>query len=358
MSNIINAPIKQQLTDMYRQLKQSSKNLSGPFFISWDVTNKCNFMCQHCLNRSGDQGYHKFDEELNEAEADKVCDMIIQIMPFSMCICGGEPLLRKDIFKIIKRLSAAIPSVNMVTNGYLLNESIAQKLVESGLKFIQISLDSDKIEYQDSFRLKEGAYEHALNAIKLMAGYDVITASAFCPTKLNISSFEEYVDIIVASKCYYIRMMPLLPLGRGLDNYNKLKPTNEQYISLIFSIKKKMLEYSHLHLNIEWGDPLEHIYRAVYQGDITPLSMEIRSNGDVAPSIYLPISIGNVRNYSLKDYWDNGFNKIWSYPIVRDIAKKCCYVDDFSTLKIKTWTNDRLKFDLIDSKEEIENATY
>lgn len=33
---------------------------SGPLSISWDITNKCNFNCEHCLNRSGDMHMHDF----------------------------------------------------------------------------------------------------------------------------------------------------------------------------------------------------------------------------------------------------------------------------------------------------------
>lgn len=140
----------------------------------------------HCLNRSGDKTYHNdFSDELNEAESLRLCDMIIELNPYSVCLCGGEPLLRADIFSIIKKLADKIQSVDMVSNGYLLDDKKAEELVKSGLSFLQISLDSSNSGYQDMFRNKEGAFSHALRAIKIMSKYKIALASAFCPTRLR-----------------------------------------------------------------------------------------------------------------------------------------------------------------------------
>lgn len=116
-----------------------------------------------------------------------------------------------------------------------------------------------------------------------------------------------------------IRMMPLLPLGRGYDNYVKLKPSDDQYLDLIYKIKKKEEQYKNEALSIEWGDPLEHIALPVFENRNIALSLEVRSNGDIGPSIYMPISVGNIRKHTLKEYWDNGFNFIWKRPEVLEM---------------------------------------
>ena len=83
------------------------ESLNGPFTISWDVTNRCNFNCKHCLKRSHDNNYHSTYYELTEDECMILCDQIIEMKPNSMCICGGEPLLRKDLFAILHKLCRA-----------------------------------------------------------------------------------------------------------------------------------------------------------------------------------------------------------------------------------------------------------
>ena len=40
-------------------------------------------------------------------------------------------------------------------------------------------------------------------------------------------------------------------------------------------------------------------------------SMEIKSDGNIGASTYFPIYFGNIREHSLKEYWEAGFNRIW-----------------------------------------------
>ena len=346
--------ISEKLLHLREINDETVKNLAGPYFISWDVTNRCNFKCLHCLNRSGDSDYYKsFSDELTEDEAMDLCNQIIEINPFSVCICGGEPLLRKDIFKILKKLSSNIFQVNMVSNGYLIDEEKADMISQSGITMLQISLDSDGENFHDAFRSHEGAFSHALNAIKLMKNKHIQQfAVAFCPTTLNIDQFNHFVDIMVENGVKSIRMMPLLPLGRGYDNYVKLKPSDDQYLDLVYKIKKKEEQYKSEALNIEWGDPLEHIALPVFENREIALSLEVRSNGDIGPSIYMPISVGNIRKHTLKEYWDNGFNFIWRRPEVLEMAKKYLTVSDFKDVKLKAWTDERKYIDIIEEQKE------
>ena len=83
-----------------QELQGLSDDLVGPLMVAWDVTNRCNLKCMHCLNRSGDERYHDFSNELSSSEAIDVCRQIIELNPYSVCLCGGEPLLRTDFFDI------------------------------------------------------------------------------------------------------------------------------------------------------------------------------------------------------------------------------------------------------------------
>ena len=78
----------------------------------------------------------------------------------------------------------------------------------------------------------------------------------------------------------------------------------------------------------------------------------MRSNGDIGPSIYMPISVGNIRKHTLKEYWDNGFNFIWKRPEVLEMAKKYITISDFKDVKLKAWTDERKYIDIIEEKKE------
>lgn len=88
---------------------------------------------------------------MTEQELIDICYEIIKMKPEVACLCGGEPLLRKDVvFKMIEILkSGNIQNVNMVSNGFILEREIAEELKKRGVDFVQISVDGAQSESHD-----------------------------------------------------------------------------------------------------------------------------------------------------------------------------------------------------------------
>lgn len=317
---------------------------NGPLSLSWDITNKCNFNCIHCLNRSGDNSIHSFEDELDENYILKCIEQIIELKPEQICLCGGEPTLNKNIFTIIKKISESGISVNMVTNGSNLTIDFVKKLNLSGIKFIQISLDSHIEKLHDDFRHYKGSYKMVCEAVQNIKKQKIPFALSMCPTNFNCDVFEHYVNFVKKIGCKYIRVMPLLPMGRGLDNFLKIEPSISQYEKLKFLINR----LRNPQMNIEWGDPLDHIHKAVYENRAFPINIEIKSNGDIGCSIYLPITVGNVKRHSLREYWEAGLDSIWSHPEVLKIAKNINTIEDFKKMSFRTWSILKKEIDIID----------
>ena len=138
------------------------------FAAGIDVTNKCTLRCLHCFNSSGGLKNQRMDE-MSDEELERMAYDVIDCRPVSICMCGGEPLLRKEsIYKIANYSKNTCVDVNMVTNGELMTKEIAKKLWQSGISSIQVSLDGSTEEVVDWLRNKKGAYKNAINAIKYL----------------------------------------------------------------------------------------------------------------------------------------------------------------------------------------------
>lgn len=315
--------------NQYRNVKYDL-NLTRPYMVSWDVTNKCNMRCQHCFNNSGDSSFHNFIDELSEEEMIRTAYQISNLKPVQCCLCGGEPLLNESIYKIISILSQNNIMVNMVSNGLLLTEEVAIKLKRSGISRIQISVDG--LGYQhDIFRNMPGAFEKAIKALQVLIDNDIDYMISFCPNKINYKTFPLYVSYLNALNCKSIRMMPLLPLGRGRLNFDHLLlDSNETFIfiQMIHEMRKK---YSNI--EIEWGDPLEHLHLVLHNKRKHPFVMCIASNGDLSITPYIPIVVGNVKYKTLEEYWNGGYNKIWGNKEVLSIIKNVKTIIDLSHFK-------------------------
>ena len=112
-------------------------------YIRLSITDVCNFKCGYCLPN----GYQidKSDNRkfLSSEEIEKLAKGLSELGVSKIRLTGGEPTVRKDFFDIIKILKnkSGIKKTVITTNGYRLDQ-IAEKLVDSGIDGINISIDS------------------------------------------------------------------------------------------------------------------------------------------------------------------------------------------------------------------------
>ena len=112
-------------------------------YIRLSITDVCNFKCGYCLPN----GYQKDKNDnikfLSSEEIEKLAKGLSELGVSKIRLTGGEPTVRKDFFDIVKILKnkSGIEKTVITTNGYRLDQ-IAEKLVDSGIDGINISLDS------------------------------------------------------------------------------------------------------------------------------------------------------------------------------------------------------------------------
>jgi len=110
------------------------------------VTDRCNFRCPYCM--PADQFHDRYaflpkEALLSFEEITQVATIAAQLGVVKLRITGGEPLLRKDLPRLVERLAAisGIEDVALTTNGMLLARH-AQALKDAGLHRVTVSLDS------------------------------------------------------------------------------------------------------------------------------------------------------------------------------------------------------------------------
>lgn len=324
-------------------------NESGPMMVAFDVTGACNFKCLHCYNDSG----CTFTDELTDEEVMDVAEQIKNFNCLNVCICGGEPLMRRNVVDIVERISKNACFVNMVSNGSLMTQDIANKLKAAGLHTLQISIDGSCAVQHDTFRGFIGSFEKTISAIKYAknAGLDVVVSCT--PNKLNIKSINDVIDMCKDLGVSSVRFMPLIPMGRG-SKIDSLLLTPEEYLQLQLNIQLKREEYKHKGFHIEWGDPLDHYMRMPANAKIgrRTYSMEVKANGNIGISTYIPVYTGNVRDHSLQEYWDKGFKNIWADEELLDYVTRIRTIYDINQLEPKPFSGDSMFIDIIRKHDE------
>jgi MoaA/NifB/PqqE/SkfB family radical SAM enzyme len=136
-----------------------------PITVSFEVTYNCNARCEHC-----DLGDYVKEPRLGPEEFAK---WIPRLKPTVAQISGGEPMLRKDIYDIVRamREKDPVPVFVITTNSTILNEERYLKLREAGMDKFSLSLDYPD-ERHNEFRHLKGNFEHIRDLAPRLAKHD------------------------------------------------------------------------------------------------------------------------------------------------------------------------------------------
>ena len=129
--------------------------------------------------RSADpENYRDHDEILSWAELERLAGIFLSLGIQKIRVTGGEPLVREGVEDYIARLHAmGVRDLSMTTNGHLLAERV-ERLLDAGLRRINISLDSlDPARFERITRTKSFA--------SVMRGIDAVQKSRLAPAKVN-----------------------------------------------------------------------------------------------------------------------------------------------------------------------------
>lgn len=110
------------------------------------VTDRCNFRCTYCMPKEvfgEDYAFLPKDELLSFEEIEQFARIFAQLGVKKLRITGGEPLMRKDIARLIERLFKieGIEDIGLTTNAVLLRQH-GKALYDAGLRRLNISLDA------------------------------------------------------------------------------------------------------------------------------------------------------------------------------------------------------------------------
>jgi cyclic pyranopterin phosphate synthase len=181
------------------------------------LTDRCNFRCFYCLPH-GEPPIAPKEQMLSFEEIEYVCEIFVSLGIEKIRLTGGEPMLRRDIETIIRKLSQfksnGLIDLALTTNGYFLPER-ARSLKEAGLDRVTISLDSLK---RDIFKRMTGV--DVLE--KVLAGIVAAKEAGLEPIKINAVIVRGHNETEVADFAAFarehdvkMRFIEFMPLDSG-----------------------------------------------------------------------------------------------------------------------------------------------
>lgn len=305
-----------------RRINPEVKLVSPLQHVYIEVTNACNLKCLHCYNNSG----KITEQELTRGEIKKVIDELANLNVLNIILTGGEPLLRKDLFAIIKYIRKKPMSVTLFTNSTLLNEEVANKLKDCKVLKVLISLDGANAKTHDDLRGMKGAFEKTINAIKMLREREIYVTVNICINRFNKDEIAQLLQLVRDLGVNDYIIGPLYSAGRAKGKIEELGISTSEYRKALETIRFSERQ-------IFGRDKIFVRPSSLANCGIGMRSIVIKSNGTLIPCTSAEeesFGLGNIRKNSLEDVWNNSelLNKLRGIDL--RTTEKCGKCDYFN----------------------------
>jgi len=301
--NVISARGKNASSDL---IKSTNDRLNKVYI---NVTEKCNLNCPYCYNSGPNIGLNELSTEEWIQTLRQIDEMCVSTVIFT----GGEPLLRKDLFDIIKSVEFKnIKIIGLITNGTCITNDNIDNICDS-FDIIQIALDGVNKDTHELSRGK-GSYSKVINSISLLK--NAIESKKIKQVLLSMTVFKENKHEIrdmvrfAYSNKFDLSFFNVLRIGSAanpvklnwLDNDEYMQVISEAYDEYIKITTEDLYRGKNINFyirpsNIKYGSIF--LKRPIRNCGLGIKELSIGSDGTVYPcrGLKLPeLSIGNIRD--------------------------------------------------------------
>lgn len=300
---------------------------AGPvFYLMFGITYECQCSCRHCCTGNYVKEKHR---DLTTEEIKDVLDQAAK--PLIVNFFGGEPTLRPDIMELIEYASERSMYVFTDTNGLVVTKDYAQRLKDSGLELLYVSIDSPVPELHDEYRGVKGCFDKAVGAIKnaLDVGLKCVISTYMTKESLANGDFEKVIQMSKDMGTHGVRYLLPTPAGKWLHETDVLlTPEEEEKVWALTDFPYVCRDF---YFQTQHSSQCRGVADKAY--------MYISPYGDVQPCCFMPLSFGNIREESFKTILD----KMFSHPMYSHecLSEHCPMIDlDFRQKYIDTIPDD------------------
>ncbi len=293
-----------------------------PFMVSYSITKKCNLKCKHCYSESVDQAA---PDELSTEETFRLMDDLSKWGIGLLIIDGGEPLCREDLLDVVEYASSKGIRTTIGSNGTLIDEVMARKMLDAGVMAVAISVDAADAKTHDSFRGISGAFEQTLKGAEACRNTGLPFQFNMVIRKETLSQLEDMLRLALDTGANAAEIFDLVAAGRAkqecqaqvLSNDERkwamewLAQSQENCPIVIrvpgcpmypLLLQQKNIQPKHF--------PAQMMRRIPYyeRGCAAGMPMGyvmVLSNGEVNPCMLLQVKLGNIREQSITSIWEN-----------------------------------------------------
>jgi radical SAM protein len=284
----------------------------SPNVVIWEVTRACDLRCLHCR---ADAMWCPDPNELGPDEGLALLDQLVELAPDVVVLTGGDPLKRPDLLRLVRegrarglRLALA-PSVTP-----LLTDRAIAELVEAGVSRIALSLDGPDPGVHDACRGVPGAFRRTLDAAAAVRASGAALQVNTSVTAATLPRLAETAALVTTLRPALWSVFFVVPTGRAGVEQEVGAGRAERAFHLLYDWSAA----TGLPVKTTAAPAYRRVFvqreaaRARSGGGRRPAPGAVNEGrgfcfvshtGDVCPSGFLPLTLGNVRTRRLAEIY-------------------------------------------------------
>lgn len=280
------------------------------FNLQIELNDICNLECRHC--------YQIRLKDKEELDIDLILNQINDLREvtgynrYFFRLSGGEVTLRKDLFKIIRKIISQGHYVEVITNGIFLDLPYVYALKATGVHLCQVSMDGAKSETHDFIRGK-GSYDKTIKGIKNLVKVGIPVELKFTLIKnVNTNEISDMFQLCTDLGVKYLSLGRFILAGNGIKNFSennlvkfemrdifsRIIDSGREFPNLVIRFRDQLARMAEIKFdNIPYNVYLD---QKPYMG-ISYLAFD--TYGNVYADRQLDIIVGNIHKKTIKDIW-------------------------------------------------------
>jgi len=319
----------------------------APLMVVWNFTQVCNMACKHCYQDAG----RRDDGELTFDEQRRLVDLLARRDVAMIAFSGGEPLMSPTFLPVARYAADRGMHLTVATNGTLLTPDKVAAMVDAGIRYAEISLDSTDPDRHDAWRGSPGFWDRAVAGIRnVVRAPGIKCGVAMTVARWNLADLRPMLEWCINEGVDTFYAFNFIPTGRARDvtDQDLSPPEREEMLATLqeylaggrISIMSSAPQYGRACM--ELSDPAGPVNTGHYGhggGRMTRILakyvggcgagrcyMAVQPDGDATPCVFMPIRLGNLRTDS--------FETVWNHPVMevlrdRDDRTGHCKVCDY-----------------------------
>jgi radical SAM protein len=288
---------------------------AAPFAIAWEVTRACAYSCVHCR---ADAQPKRDPRELDTAEGKRLIDMLAGFGTHPILVLtGGDPLMRRDLFELARYADERGLRVSLTPTATALpTRERMREASAAGIRRVAFSLDAAIPAVHDRFRGFDGSFTRTLAGMRNATDEDLPIQINTTVCANNVDQLEQLVPLLEASGVVQWSVFFLVPIGRGARLAMLTADEHEATLGWLFDlagrapfdvkataapqyrriVRQRSRQDAGSGAGFHFPDGLDRPGHGKGVNDGRGF-MFISHLGEVMPSGFLPLSVGNVREH-------------------------------------------------------------